>query len=154
MDFALPSLYSISNPIPAIEAVLLLCLWPLPINTMYKDPSHALAGAAMQLAVQNGLHIFGHEQDFIRTRVCSPDSGKVFRAQLWMHCVTVFQRSDTPRTNPEDILKVAIAQAYAMVFLSGQSQDHVALIEIGQRRVYCPKCCCIVISSMKFRQLL
>jgi transcriptional regulatory protein LEU3 len=121
MDFALPSLYSISNPIPAIEAVLLLCLWPLPINTMYKDPSHALAGAAMQLAVQNGLHIFGHEQDFIRTRVCSPDSGKVFRAQLWMHCVTVFQRSDTPRTNPEDILKVAIAQAYAMVFLSGQS---------------------------------
>ena len=92
MNLALSSIYSISQPILAIQAVLLLCLWPLPISTMYKDPSHALAGAAMQLAIQQGLHVFGHEQDFARTQLWFADSDKIFRARLWINCLIVFQR--------------------------------------------------------------
>ncbi|KAF2233648.1 hypothetical protein EV356DRAFT_200261 [Viridothelium virens] len=91
MDVAVLSLYSMSNALPAIQAVLLLCLWPLPVNTTVKDPSHALAGAAMQLAVQNGLHIYGHQQDFYRENVECRYADKKFRALLWIHCVTVFQ---------------------------------------------------------------
>ena len=92
MEIALPSLYSISRPIPAIQAVLILCLWPLPISTMWKDPSHALIGAAVQLAVQNGLHVVGHEQDFARTLSKSTESERLGRARLWIHCLIVFQR--------------------------------------------------------------
>ena len=92
MDIALPSLYSISQPIPAIQAVLILCLWPLPISTMWKDPSHALIGAAVQLAVQNGLHMVGHEQDFARTLSKSTRSEILGRARLWIHCLIIFQR--------------------------------------------------------------
>ena len=95
MDIALPSLYSISRPIPAIRAVLVLCLWPLPISTMWKDPSHALIGAAVQLAVQNGLHVVGHEQDFARTLSKSTESERLSRARLWIHCLIIFQRRAT-----------------------------------------------------------
>lgn len=86
------NLLQIQDPIPAIQACLILCLWPLPVDTMWKDPSHALAGAAMQLAIQNGLHEFRHEQDFRRTQICSNDRIRVFRVQLWLYCVIVFQR--------------------------------------------------------------
>ena len=92
MEIALPSLYSISKPIPAIQAVLVLCLWPLPISTVLKDPSHALIGAAVQLAVQNGLHMVGYEQDFARTLSKSTESERLSRARLWIHCLIIFQR--------------------------------------------------------------
>jgi transcriptional regulatory protein LEU3 len=113
MDLALPALYSILQPIPAIQAVLLLCSWPMPTSTLFTDPSHALAGAAMQLAIQNGLHILCREQDFARRPtkkeddlgpspaqsidpkseigLWSADGEIVFRIRLWVHCVTVFQ---------------------------------------------------------------
>lgn len=113
-DLALPSLCSNLRPVPTIQAIILLCSWPMPINTLYKDPSHALAGAAMQLAVQNGLHFFSSEQDFASrpskrqdnlgsqsARLLDPQIGTPswcadreinFRARLWVHCLTVFQR--------------------------------------------------------------
>jgi transcriptional regulatory protein LEU3 len=86
------SLLQVQDPIPTIQASLILCLWPLPLDTMWKDPSHALAGAAMQLAIQNGLHAFRHEQDFRRDPIDSNDRMRVFRVQVWLHCVIVFQR--------------------------------------------------------------
>jgi hypothetical protein len=85
-------LLQIHDPIPTIQAILILCLWPLPVDSMWKDPSHALAGAAMQLAVQNGLHKVKHEQDFRKTRVHMNGHTTVFRARLWLHCVILFQR--------------------------------------------------------------
>lgn len=85
-------LLQIQDPIPTIQAILILCSWPLPVDSMWKDPSHALAGAAMQLAVQNGLHKVRHEQDFRKTRVYMNNCTTVFRARLWLHCVILFQR--------------------------------------------------------------
>ena len=35
-------------------------------NIRFKDPSHALARAALQLAVQNGLHMLWQEVEFAR----------------------------------------------------------------------------------------
>ena len=88
------SILQIQDPIPTIQAILILCLWPLPVDTMWKDPSHTMAGAAMQLAVQNGLHKFRHEQDFRRTQINSSDRNmRPFRIYLWLNCVIIFQRS-------------------------------------------------------------
>ena len=92
LQVALASLFSLSNSIPSIEAVLILCSWPIPVNTMFKDPTHALAGVAMQLAVQNGLHFFGREQDFVRQSIDEARSKVALRFRLWIHCVIIFQR--------------------------------------------------------------
>jgi transcriptional regulatory protein LEU3 len=88
------SLLQLQDPIPTIQAVLILCLWPLPVDSGWKDISHTLAGAAMQLAVQNGLHKFRHEQDFRSTQMNNSDRNtRVFRIHLWLNCVILFQRS-------------------------------------------------------------
>lgn len=105
-QMALESLFSMTNLIPTIEAVLILCLWPTPVSTMFKDPSHALAGTAMQLAILNGLHVFGHEQDFVRQSIECVNSEVCLRFRLWVHCVTIFQRLVTFKlirvaTNPQ-----------------------------------------------------
>ncbi|KAH8698861.1 hypothetical protein BGW36DRAFT_376866 [Talaromyces proteolyticus] len=85
------TLFNITNPIPAIQAALILCLWPIPMETMWKDPSHAFAGAAYSLAVQHGLYAAGHEQDFRRTQIQSNEKERKFWAHLWLHCCLNFQ---------------------------------------------------------------
>ncbi|KAL6246869.1 hypothetical protein RBB50_006176 [Rhinocladiella similis] len=94
LQIALGTLFSQTNPIPSIEAVLILCLWPVPQNTMFHDSSHPLAGIAMQLAVQNGLHIFGREQDYSRQNINASDSKVSLRFRLWVHCVIIFQNTN------------------------------------------------------------
>ena len=91
MEIARTALFTIQNPIPAIQAALILCLWSAPIDTMWKDPSHVVSGTALQLAVQNGLHSMGREQDFRRVNV-SNNSKSTLRGQLWVHCVVISQR--------------------------------------------------------------
>lgn len=86
------NLLQVQDPIPTIQAILVLCLWPLPVDTMWKDPSHALAGLATQLAIQNGLHDSRHEQDFRRFQIDSNETIRVFRTRLWLYCVIIFQR--------------------------------------------------------------
>ncbi|CAK7234882.1 hypothetical protein SBRCBS47491_009099 [Sporothrix bragantina] len=58
-----------SRPIQTIQGILLLCLWPVPVNTMHRDFSLVLGGAALHLAMQVGLHVAGPGQDFSRTMV-------------------------------------------------------------------------------------
>ncbi|KAF5544074.1 nicotinamide mononucleotide permease [Fusarium mexicanum] len=84
-------LLHITNPIPIIKSSLILCLWPLPVDTMWKDPSHVYAGTAHSLAVQNGLFIDGHEQDFARTHTSLSKEMRDMRAHLWLNCCQVFQ---------------------------------------------------------------
>ncbi|KAF5977766.1 zinc finger protein transcription factor [Fusarium bulbicola] len=84
-------LLHITNPIPIIKSSLILCLWPLPVDTMWKDPSHVYAGIAHSLAVQNGLFIDGHEQDFARTHTSLSKEMRDTRAHLWLNCCLVFQ---------------------------------------------------------------
>lgn len=92
MEIALPSLFSLEGPICAIQAVMLLCMWPLPMSTTFKDPSFAFSGAATQIAIQSGLHIAGHEQDYSRARFRRSDEERTFRARTWIHWTIIFQR--------------------------------------------------------------
>ena len=92
-SIALRALESRANPIQTIQGLLLLCVWPVPINTMHKDISNVLSGAAIHLAMQIGLHVIGSGQDFARTKLNSGNDEKVFRAQLWVHCLMISHRS-------------------------------------------------------------
>ncbi|CZR34842.1 uncharacterized protein FPRO_01037 [Fusarium proliferatum ET1] len=84
-------LLHITNPIPIIKSSLILCLWPLPVDTMWKDPSHVYAATAHSLAVQNGLFVDGREQDFARTHTSLSKEMRDIRAHLWLNCCLVFQ---------------------------------------------------------------
>ena len=76
-----------STPIPVIQGLLILCTWRLPTNSMYKDMTHVLCGAAVHLATQIGLHVAGVGQDFARMPVKKDQEQAIFRAKLWMQCV-------------------------------------------------------------------
>lgn len=84
-----------SQYIPIIQGLVLLCHWPFPMDTIYHDKSPVLAGAAMQLAIQNGLHMFSKRQDFTRNSLRQDQSEELFRAKLWSYCKIVCQRYAT-----------------------------------------------------------
>ncbi len=80
------------SPIQIVQALVLLCAWPLPVDHLYQDKVHVLAGPCMQLALQIGLHVAGVGQDFARERVQAHAMEQAFRALLWRYCVIVCQR--------------------------------------------------------------
>jgi transcriptional regulatory protein LEU3 len=91
-SLALSSLSSRTTPIQKIQGLLLLCTWPIPINTMSKDITNILSGAALHLALQIGLHVLGVGQDFERNKVDADETEKIFRARLWLQCLKTCQR--------------------------------------------------------------
>ncbi|EHK17250.1 uncharacterized protein TRIVIDRAFT_205851 [Trichoderma virens Gv29-8] len=86
MGFA--ALESRSSPIQTIQGILLLCQWPTPVNTMHRGISLVLAGAALHLAMQIGLHVAGVGQDFARTILDGNRLERANRAMLWKQCCT------------------------------------------------------------------
>ncbi|PSN66163.1 C6 zinc finger domain-containing protein [Corynespora cassiicola Philippines] len=78
-----------STPIPVIQGLLILCTWRLSTNSMYKDMTNVLSGAAVHLATQIGLHVAGVGQDFARIPLKKDQDQTICRAKLWMHCVIV-----------------------------------------------------------------
>ena len=120
IDLAFVSLTSRSQPIQIVQALLLLCSWPVPVETKGKDISHILGGAAMQLAMQNGLHIFSDGQEFSRTMLRSGSNDKAHdvtvRARLWACCVIVCQRYIPLSTSPSP--RVSVPTDFCSVSLS------------------------------------
>lgn len=43
--------------VEAIQAIILLCQWPLPVDRQWKDPSWTFCGLAVNAALQEGLHL-------------------------------------------------------------------------------------------------
>jgi transcriptional regulatory protein LEU3 len=91
--FAFSSMALRSTPIPVIQGLLILCTWRLPTNSMYKDMTHMLCGAAVHLATQIGLHVDGVGQDFARMPLKKDQEHTMFRARIWMYCAIVSIRT-------------------------------------------------------------
>ena len=49
-----------------VQAILLVCIWPFPTNTMYNGVSATLSSVAINIAMQIGLHRPFNRQDFLR----------------------------------------------------------------------------------------
>ena len=92
VDLASRAILSRENPIPTIKALIVLCAWPLPHDSLNNDISPMLAGALLQHALNIGLHIYGVGQDFARTRVPVDREQIYYRKRLWLLCITVCQR--------------------------------------------------------------
>jgi transcriptional regulatory protein LEU3 len=92
LELVQSTILSQEDKLCTIQAFLLLCIWPMPVNTMFKDISPLLAGAMINLAVSVGLHVDGVGQDFSRTTLRYDDKDRVFRAGLWISCMVASQR--------------------------------------------------------------
>lgn len=106
LELMFRSLIRPQHALPVIQAAVILCTWPLPVDLVYREPSEALAGAAMSLAMQNGLHMYSREQDFVvrslknTTKPAYYDLSGVktirdevvsFRTRIWAFCTIAFQ---------------------------------------------------------------
>ncbi|KAI0849126.1 hypothetical protein F5Y00DRAFT_253060 [Daldinia vernicosa] len=89
---ALLALENSNSPMETLQGIILLCHWPVPTSSMYKDMTQMLSGAALHLAMQIGLHVLGTGQDFARTVLPSNAdySSRAFRAQLWIQCLITY----------------------------------------------------------------
>ncbi|KAH8722752.1 hypothetical protein GQ44DRAFT_351211 [Phaeosphaeriaceae sp. PMI808] len=87
IPLAFASMAQRTAQLPVIEGLLILCIWRIPTNSMYKDMTHLMCGAALHLSTQIGLHISGVGQDFVRMPVKKDQDQKVIRARLWLCCV-------------------------------------------------------------------
>ncbi|KAK5046219.1 hypothetical protein LTR84_008362 [Exophiala bonariae] len=63
---ALEALLHVKGYFPTICGLLVLCVWPLPMQTAAEDPSPMYCGATMQLALQHRLHLFTQKQTSIQ----------------------------------------------------------------------------------------
>lgn len=67
-----------------IQALLLLCSWPLPFERQADDPSWLRCGMATHLALQNGFHRPGFVQEFKREKLSKDELRG--RTVTWLAC--------------------------------------------------------------------
>lgn len=75
-----------------MQALLLLCAWPIPFDTLSHDTSPTIAGAVLGIAMSNGLHVLGVGQDFSRKKLVDDHVSRLLRAKIWCICITTCQR--------------------------------------------------------------
>jgi Fungal specific transcription factor domain len=89
-NLAALAIFRISEYIPTISALLILCAWPLPMENASDDPSPVYSGVIMQLALQNGLHMRSARQDFSQNHLSSDTTTQeIFRIRLWGWCKVI-----------------------------------------------------------------
>lgn len=90
-QLALKSMSQIMKYFSTIVGLVLLCAWPLPMKTMFDDPSPMYSGAMMQLALQNSLHMSMKRQD--GRLIASKESvHEAYRLRVWAYLQYVAYR--------------------------------------------------------------
>lgn len=87
------ALFNPEHALSGIRAIIALCLWPMPMNSTFHDPSHALSGAAVKLAIQKGLPFASRNQDFARVPTKQAAQDRLFRSRLWVFTQMLSQAS-------------------------------------------------------------
>ncbi|KAB8227462.1 fungal specific transcription factor domain-containing protein [Aspergillus alliaceus] len=82
-DLVADSIWPANGSILSLQAILLLCCWPLPFQRN-EDPSHAFVAQATHLGLRLGLHRPGHETEFDNP---SPDGEReMIQRMAWVTC--------------------------------------------------------------------
>ncbi|OAL27886.1 hypothetical protein AYO22_03231 [Fonsecaea multimorphosa] len=104
LELAKVAIFSCERVLPTIQALVLLCTWQMPIDTLQKDVTPQLAGAMIQLATNVGLHVYGSVQDFTRVPLKYDGQQRKFRTRLWSMCLYTCQRVNNSRGLPPLVL--------------------------------------------------
>ncbi|KAH8820251.1 hypothetical protein F5884DRAFT_40854 [Xylogone sp. PMI_703] len=94
------SLQSITRNYHDIKALCLLCTWPFPRSSSSRDPTFMLGGTMMHLAMQIGLHMPRHAQDFSQFKVELSNVDIQDRMITWTTCNIVYQTVSTSYGQP------------------------------------------------------
>jgi len=86
------AILSTDGSLCTIQALLLLCAWPLPFDSLSHDFTPTVAGVVLSLAMTNGLHVPGVGQDFARKKLPDDSRRRELRTKLWSICIATCQR--------------------------------------------------------------
>ena len=82
--------------IAQVQALVILACWPLPNNRLGTDKSLLYANIAISSAMQLGLHVPGHEQEYtLAPGGSSPSDPTSERARTWIATVILLQSLNT-----------------------------------------------------------
>jgi len=87
-----------------IQALCLLCYWPIPVTSSTEDMTLTYSGIMMKHAMQIGLHRPSHPDDFTRTRIQLRPEDINDRLRTWVCCNIVTQNVSTGYGQPPDTL--------------------------------------------------
>jgi len=83
----------ISTVASTIISAILLATWPIPFDTLWREETPILLGAAFQLGLSIGLHVYGVGQDFSRIKLAQDKAQMDYRARVWTVLLYTYQRS-------------------------------------------------------------
>jgi len=92
LDMAKAAIFAPGPVLLAIQALIILCCWPVPFEALSTDNTPVIAGAALQLSMSIGLHVYGTGQDFARSKVDGNQKESLRRAKIWTLCRLICQR--------------------------------------------------------------
>ncbi|KEF60752.1 uncharacterized protein A1O9_02313 [Exophiala aquamarina CBS 119918] len=95
------TLYSTMHTVDAVQALLILCLWPSPISSLNEDPSYYLSGLATQISLQLGLHrpSLLHSHQYLQEMLSRNDDTEV-KLTTCLACFVVHQLQSAARGLP------------------------------------------------------
>jgi len=64
----------------------------MPSDSLWREETPILLGAAFQLGLNIGLHVYGVGQDFSRIKLAHDKSQVNFRARVWTVLLYTYQR--------------------------------------------------------------
>ncbi|KAL5360554.1 hypothetical protein BJX96DRAFT_72474 [Aspergillus floccosus] len=101
MEMACLAITSTSAPSHIIQGLVLVLSWPFPKDTTRSELTFPLAGMLLHIAMQNGLHIPMSSHEFARKKLPMPSEvDMVRRAELWAHCMIIYQRACLMKGHP------------------------------------------------------
>ncbi|KAF2166990.1 hypothetical protein M409DRAFT_54748 [Zasmidium cellare ATCC 36951] len=71
------------DPLPTLEALLILSAWPLPLRRQPEDQRWLYSGIAMQKALQNGLHRIESVREYQPQGFMPTAATKIRHARIW-----------------------------------------------------------------------
>ncbi|MCJ1463102.1 hypothetical protein MMC07_001707 [Pseudocyphellaria aurata] len=83
-----------------VQAMCLLCTWPLPFSSTSSDQTFMLSGLMTHIALQIGLHRPSHAQDFTKFKVELREEELKDRVRTWAACNIIAQRVATGYGQP------------------------------------------------------
>ncbi|KAL4892508.1 hypothetical protein BDV59DRAFT_43000 [Aspergillus ambiguus] len=101
MEMACLSITSASAVWHIIQGLVLVLSWPFPKDTTRPELTFPLAGMLLHIAMQNGFHIPMSSHEFARKKIPMPsEADMIRRAELWAHCIIVYQRACVMKGHP------------------------------------------------------
>jgi len=74
------------NSLQAVQAILLLCVWPFPIRHERDDPSLNYCGLAISAAMQLGLHCPSYRNEY---KISKTPESKTHSVVTWLACFQI-----------------------------------------------------------------